>query len=246
MSENEDERIYGEHSAAIYDDFNAAKFDPGVVTSIVDVLERLATDGTALEFGIGTGRVALPLARRGVRVSGIDASDAMVARMRAKPGGGEIDVTVEDFATTCVGGRFSLVYAVFNTIFHLTTQDEQVAAFENAAAQINAGGHFVVEADVPRLQGLPPDETVKLVDPDRRMFSLNVHDATAQTVTTQEFVARDGKIISYCVEIRYAPPSELDLMARVAGLTLLERWGGWKGEPFTGLTTSHVSIYRKP
>jgi SAM-dependent methyltransferase len=209
-------------------------------------LAGLAGQGRALEFGIGTGRIALPLAARGVRVHGIDVSDAMVVRLRAKPGGNEIDVTMGDFATTRVDGEFLLVYLVFNTIFNLVTQDEQVACFENAARHLAAGGCFVVENTVPDLQRLPPGQNISVIGVDAHAFSFDVYDVLTQRLTSHHFVISEERIGSYPVEGRYAWPSELDLMARLAGLSLRERWSGWKREPFTSVSRSHVSVYEKP
>ena len=246
MSEHYGARFFGEREAAVYDDHAADMFDPAVVTPVVDMLAGLAGEGDALEFGIGTGRIALPLAERGVRVQGIDASKAMAARLRAKPGGEELDVTIGDFSTTRVDGRFSLVYLVFNTIFNLITQDEQVACFRNAAAHLDAGGCFVVELEVPDLQRLPPGQNISVIGVDARTMSFDVYDVLTQRLTSHHFVVSDERISSYPVEGRYAWPAELDLMARLAGLSLRERWAGWKREPFTSLSRSHVSVYVKP
>jgi SAM-dependent methyltransferase len=237
--------FFGEREAAVYDDLAADMFDAAVVTPVVETLAELAGDGRALEFGIGTGRIALPLAERGVHVHGIDASEAMVARLRAKPGGKEIDVTIGDFATASVDGPFSLVYLVFNTIFNLITQDEQVACFQNAARHLDAGGCFVIELSVPELQRLPPGQNINVIGVDAREMSFDVYDVVTQGLTSHHFVISEEKINSYPVEGRYAWPSELDLMARLAGLSLRDRWGGWKREPFTSVSRSHVSVYEK-
>jgi SAM-dependent methyltransferase len=238
-------RFFGEREAAVYDDQLAGMFDAALVTPVVETLADLAGRGRALEFGIGTGRIALPLAERGVRVQGIDVSEAMVARLRAKPGGKEIDVAIGDFATTRVDGEFSLVYLVFNTIFNLITQDEQVACFANAARHLAAGGCFVVENTVPDLQRLPPGQNITVIGVSARAFSFDVYDVVTQRLTSHHFVISGETIGSYPVEGRYAWPSELDLMARLAGLGLRERWSGWKPEPFTSLSRSHVSVYEK-
>jgi SAM-dependent methyltransferase len=235
----------GEREAAVYDDLAADMFDAAVVTPVMETLAELAGEGRALEFGIGTGRIALPLAERGVRVHGIDASEAMVARLRAKPGGKEIDVTIGDFATATVDGRFSLVYLVFNAIFNLITQDEQVACFRNAAGHLDAGGRFVVELVVPDLQRLGPGQNISMIGVDARAMSFDVYDVVTQRLTSHHFVISEDGISSYPMEGRYAWPSELDLMARLAGLRLRERWGGWKREPFTSVSRSHVSVYEK-
>jgi SAM-dependent methyltransferase len=246
MSEHYGARFFGEREAAVYDEHLAEMFDPAVVTPVMEMLAGLAAGGAVLEMGIGTGRIALPLAARGVNVRGIDASAAMVARLRAKPGGDTIDVTIGDFATTRVDGAFALVYLIFNTIFNLKTQDEQVACFENAAAHLDSGGHFVIELGVPDLQRLPPGQDVLVYHVDARTMSFDVYDVVTQRLTSNHFVVDDGCVSSYPVEGRYAWPSELDLMARLAGMRLRERWAGWKREPFTSLSRSHVSVYEKP
>jgi SAM-dependent methyltransferase len=246
MSEHYGASFFGEREAAVYDDHVAEMFDPAVVTPVAEMLAGLAAGGRALEMGIGTGRIALPLAARGIRVHGIDASGAMVARLRAKPSGDAIDVTIGDFATTRVGGEFALVYLIFNTIFNLKTQDEQVACFQNAAAHLDSGGHFVIELGVPDLQRLPPGQDVFVYRVDARTMSFDVYDVVTQRLTSNHFVVDDGRVSSYLVEGRYAWPAELDLMTRIAGLRLRERWAGWKREPFTSLSRSHVSVYQKP
>ncbi len=246
MAEHYGARFFGEREAAVYDDQVAEKFDPAVVTPVVDLLAELAGGGRALELGIGTGRIALPLAERGVPVAGIDASAAMVARLRAKPGGEELDVTIGDFSATRVDGEFSLVYLVFNTIFNLVTQDEQVACFQNAAGHLDVGGCFVVELEVPALQRLLPGERFRVIGAGVDGISFDEYDVVTQRLTSHHFVLDGGSVGTYPVEGRYAWPSELDLMARLAGLRLRERWAGWKREPFTSLSGSHVSIYEKP
>ena len=246
MSEHYGAAFFGEREAAVYDDHVAEMFDPAVVTPVVETLSELAGGGAALEMGIGTGRIALPLAERGVPVHGIDASAAMVAKLRTKTGNDAIDVTIGDFATARVDGRFALVYLIFNTIFNLKTQDDQVACFQNAGDHLDSGGHFVIELGVPDLQRLPPGQDVFVYAVDARTMSFDVYDVVTQRLTSNHFVVDDGRVSSYPVEGRYAWPSELDLMARLAGMCLRERWGGWKREPFTSLSRSHVSIYEKP
>jgi SAM-dependent methyltransferase len=235
---------FGERVAAKYDDDRM--FDPAVVDPVVDFLEALASGGAALEFGIGTGRIALPLARRGVRVHGIDLSEAMVARLCEKPGGDEIGVTIGDFATTKVGSVFALVYLVFNTINNLTTQDEQVACFENAAAQLEPGGHFVIEVGVPALRRLPPGEVLHPFHMSTSHLGLDEYDVATQSLVSHHYVIAGDTVEVRSIPFRYVWPAELDLMARIAGLELAERWSGWKREPFTGESTAHVSVWRKP
>jgi SAM-dependent methyltransferase len=238
---------FGEQVAAGYDAGSAAMFDPAVLEPTVDFLAGLAGGGSALELGIGTGRVALPLSARGVPVHGIDLSTAMVDRLREKPGADRIAVTIGDFASTRVAGPFRLVYLVFNTIMNLTTQDDQVACFGNAAAHLEPGGCFVVEVGVPDLRRLPPGERVVTFTVSPTYVGLDEYtDLVAQTVYSRHYrVEGDGLTVS-SAPFRYVWPSELDLMARIAGLTLRERWSGWNREPFTGDSRSHVSVWEKP
>jgi SAM-dependent methyltransferase len=241
-----DERYFGERVAAVYDEHSANMFDPAVIAPAVDTLSALAGDGRALEFAIGTGRIALPLAERGVPVVGIDNSDAMLARLREKPGAEQVEAMVGDMATTRVDGDFSLVYLVFNTIFNLTTQDGQVACFENAAAHLPSGGRFVIEARVPELQRLPLGQTVLPWRADPSGLSFYVYDVVTQRLSGRHYhLADDGRLDPSPIEMRYAWPSELDLMARIAGMRLEHRWAGWGREPFTHLSPSHVSVYVK-
>ena len=240
-----DEGFFGERVAAFYDQRSAGTSDPEVVRPVVDVLSGLAGDGGALEFGIGTGRIALPLAERGVRVAGIDSSEAMLSRLRAKPGADAIEVALGDFADTRVAGDFALVYLVFNTIFNLVTQEAQVACFQNAAAHLPAGGRFVVETGVPALQSLPVGQTVIPFRADPEGFSFDVYDVATQRFSSQHFYLVDGRLEAFPVEFRYAWPAELDLMARLAGMRLEHRWAGWGREPFADLSRGHVSVYVK-
>ena len=236
---------FGEQVAAQYDEQSAEMFEPAVVDPAVDFLADLAGQGAALELGIGTGRIALPLARRGIRVHGIDLSAAMVARLRAKPGAEQIAVTIGDFATTRVEGRFSLAYLVFNTIGNLTTQDEQVACFQNAAAHLEPGGCFVIEVGVPQLQRLPPGETIRAFALSPTHLGFDEYDVASQGLISHHYLVEDGKLDASSLPLRYVWPSELDLMARLAGMTLRERWSGWKREPFTSDSTRHVSVWEK-
>jgi len=240
------EDYFGEAVAARYDESSADMFEPAVVDPVVDFLAELAGEGAALELGIGTGRIALPLARRGVRVRGIDLSEAMVARLRAKPGAERIGVTIGDFATTRVEGTFRLAYLVFNTIMNLTTQDAQVACFENVAAHLASGGSFVIEVGVPALQRLPPGETVRAFDVRPTHLGFDEYDVASQGLISHHYFVVDGRLEVFSAPFRYVWPSELDLMARLAGMTLRERWSGWRREPFTGDSASHVSVWEKP
>jgi SAM-dependent methyltransferase len=240
-----DEGFFGERVASTYDD-DADIFEPAVVEPVVEMLASLAGNGRALEFGIGTGRIAHPLAARGVSVAGIDNSEPMVARLRAKPGAEAIDVVVGDFSTIRMDGEFALVYLVFNTIFNLVTQDAQVACFQNAAAHLQSGGRFVIETHVPELQSLPLGQTIIPFRAEPQGISFDVYDVATQRFSSQHFEFVDGRVESFPVEFRYAWPAELDLMARLAGMTLQDRWAGWGREPFTGLSRSHVSVWERP
>jgi SAM-dependent methyltransferase len=232
--------------AARYDDGADPRFDPVVVGATVDVLAELAGDGAALELAIGTGRVALPLAARGVPVTGIELSADMVARLRAKDGGERIEVTIGYMATTRVGGRFHLVYLVFNTIGNLTTQDQQVACFANAAAHLDDGGCFVIEVGVPGLRRVPPGDDARVFAHSPGYVGYDHYtDFVAQHATSHHFLADGSGIGEVQTPFRYVWPSELDLMARLAGLTLRDRWAGWDRSPFTGDSTSHVSVWQK-
>jgi SAM-dependent methyltransferase len=240
------ENHFGEDVAARYDDPADRMFDPAGIAQVVDVLAELAGDGAALELGIGTGRIALPLSERGVRVHGIDLSEAMVARLRAKPGGESVEVAIGDFATTRVDGTFTVAYLVYNTINNLTTQDAQVACFGNAAAHLAPGGHFVVEVGVPDLRRLPPGQTAVpfTVEPDRLGF--DEYEVMGQGMVSRHFWrTEEGSFDSISVPFRYVWPSELDLMARLAGMTLRERWSGWNREPFTSESRKHISVWQK-
>jgi SAM-dependent methyltransferase len=220
-------------------------FEPAVIDPVVSFLADLAGSGAALELGIGTGRIALPLRQRGVRVHGIDLSPAMIAQLRAKPGAGDIDVTTGDFATTTVGGTFKLAYLVRNTIENLTTQDEQVECFRNVAAQLEPGGCFVIEVEVPALQRLPPGETIRAFTVTPTHLGFDEYDIAAQGLVSHHYWVDDGQLEAFSAPFRYVWPSELDLMARLAGMTLRERWSGWKHEPFTSDSTTHVSVWEK-
>jgi SAM-dependent methyltransferase len=237
---------FGESVAARYDESLPSMFDPAVVDPVVDVLAGLAGDGAALELGIGTGRIALPLAQRGVRVHGIDLSEAMVARLREKPGAELVEVTIGDFATTRVEGRFTVAYLVFNTIMNLTTQDEQVACFENVAAHLEPGGCFVVEVGLPALRRLPEGQTIHpfcFESPER--FGFDEYDVVRQGLVSHHARTVDGRLEIWSIPFRYVWPSELDLMARLAGMRLRERWSGWRREPFTSKSTTLVGVWEK-
>jgi len=242
----DEDGYFGERVAAAYDEESAEMFEPDVVDAAVDVLAGLAGGGRALELGIGTGRIALPLARRGVPVHGIDLSEAMLARLAAKPGGEGIAVTVGDFATTRVDGSFRLVYLVYNTIMNLTTQAAQVACFRNAAAHLEPGGCFVLEVGVPDLRRLPPGETFRVFDASGTHWGIDEYDVASQGLVSHHFEAVDGGIERVSMPFRYVWPAELDLMAELAGMRLRDRWSGWRREPFTSESRAHVSVWEAP
>ncbi len=235
---------FGERVAAHYDATSAAMFEPATVEPVVDVLADLAADGGALELGVGTGRIALPLAARGVPVHGIDLSTAMVERLRAKPGAEHVRVTIGDIATTRVDGEFAVVYVVFNTLTNLITQDEQVACFANAAAHLRPGGRFVVEVFVADLQRLAPGDTVRPFEVGDTHLGFDEYDTVDQGLVSHHWHLVDGEWQRWSVPFRYVWPSELDLMARLAGMELEHRWADWDRSPFTRSSTSHVSVWR--
>ena len=237
---------FDERVAARYDESSSEMFARENVEPAVDFLAALAGNGRALELGIGTGRIALPLAGRGVEVHGIDVSRAMVARLREKPGGEGIPVAIGDFATTRVDGAFSLAYLVFNTINNLTTQAGQVACFRNVAAHLEPGGCFVIEVGVPDLRRLPPGETMHVFDASEGHWGIDEYDLVNQGLVSHHFSVVDGAIERVSMPFRYVWPSELDLMAELAGMRLRERWSGWKREPFTGESRKHVSVWETP
>jgi SAM-dependent methyltransferase len=212
----------------------------------VDFLAELAGSGSALEFAIGTGRVAVPLAARGLPVHGIDMSKPMGERLRAKLGSDGIAVTIGDFATTRVDGSFSLVYLVYNTIGNLMTQEAQVACFRNAAAHLEPGGTFVIEVGIPELRRLPPGETGHVFHMGEDRWGIDEYDVARQGLISHHFCIREGRAEHFAMSFRYVWPAELDLMAQLAGMTLRERWAGWTKEPFTSESRSHVSVWEKP
>ncbi|MEA2581218.1 MAG: hypothetical protein QOE83_2110 [Actinomycetota bacterium] len=237
---------FGEPVAARYDETSGEMFDPAELDPAVDFLAALAGNGRALELGIGTGRIALPLAARGVSVHGIELSRAMAARVREKPGGEDIDVTIGDFSTTKVEGTFSLAYLVYNTIENLTTQAEQVACFRNVAAHLVPGGCFVIEVAVPDLRRLPPGETHRVFHATESYWGIDEYDVVTQGLISHHLEEVDGKLERVSMPFRYVWPSELDLMAELAGMTLRERWEGWNHEPFTAESRKHISVWSTP
>jgi SAM-dependent methyltransferase len=236
------ENYFDEAVAARYDD---DELDPAVLEQTVDFLVEQAHGGDALELGIGTGRVALPLAGRGVSVRGIDLSAPMVERLRAKPGGADIEVILGDFAHARVTGSFRLAYLVFNTITNLTSQEEQIACFTNVAEHLEPGGRFVVEVFVPILQRLPRGETTRIFHRDAHGLSYDEYDVATQQVYSHHYSFEGDTYHRASIPFRYVWPAELDLMARIARLHLVERWGDWGRTPFTAESTYHVSVWEK-
>lgn len=234
---------YGDRIAGVYDDI----YRPTDVTDCINSLCELAAGGRALELGIGTGRIAIPLSASGVEVHGIDSSRAMVAQLRAKEGGGEIPVSIGDFADLDVDGKFSLIFAVANTFFGLTSQEDQIRCFENVASHLDERGIFLIGAFVPDVYGFADGSRVSArpLDLDSVKLDVTVHDKMNQIVDIRTLRLSDKGIETYPARLRYVSPSEMDLMARIAGLRLFERWADWRRSPFTSESRSHVSLYVK-
>ena len=237
---------FDEKIAASYDAGSPEMFDPAVLEPTVDFLAERAGDGAALELGIGTGRVAVPLHQRGVPVHGIELSPAMVAKLREKQEADTIGVTIGDFAETRVDGSFRLVYLVFNTINNLTTQGEQVACFENVARHLEPGGCFVIEVGVPELQRLPPGETARPFSVTEDHLGFDTFDVATQGLASHHFFRVGDHYERFSQPFRYVWPAELDLMARIAGMRLRERWADWDRSPFSNDSRKHVSVWEKP
>ena len=237
---------YGDKIAEVYDQMYPMRADVGAT---VDALANLAGNGSALELGIGTGRVALPLAERGIQIHGIDASEAIVTQMRAKPGGNSIPITICDFSDFSIGGgkKFNLVYVVFNTLFQAISQDAQVQCFRSVAAHLADDGAFLIEAFVPDPTRFTRNQNVSAGRVESDMVSIDIsrHDPVNQLVHSQHLFVGESGVKLYPVQVRYSWPSELDLMAQLAGLRLRERWGDWQGSAFTASSENHISIYEK-
>jgi SAM-dependent methyltransferase len=236
------DETYGERVAGVYDEW-FPDYDPHAI----DALAELARNGRALELGIGTGRFALPLSERNVEVHGIDAASSMISRLRSKPGSDRITVTPGSFADVPVDGEFALVYVVFNTFFALSSQQEQVRCFRNVADHLSPDGCFVIEAFVPDMTRFHHGQANWATRVTEDLVELDVgrHEPATQRVISQKVVIMDGNVRLYPVQIRYAWPSELDLMAQLAGLRLRERWSNWNRESFTSESGKHISIYKK-
>jgi len=240
-----DDGYFGEDVAATYDQDEADSFEPAFLGATVDLLAGLAGDGPALEFGIGTGRVALPLAERGIPVAGIELSTAMATRLREKPGADAIDVTIGDFSSTRVEGSFSLVYLVYNTIMNLTSQAAQVTCFRNAAAHLTSGGRFVIEVMVPELRRLPPGERLRFWHANDDEWGIDEYDVATQGLVSHHLRFVDGRAERVSMPFRYVWPAELDLMAELAGLRLRDRWEDWDRTPFTDESRRHISVWER-
>ena len=236
---------FGERFADVYDTWYGTELVQATTAQSVEILAELAGGGKVLELAIGTGRLALPLAARGLSVRGIDASEAMVAKLREKPGGHAIPVTIGDFADVTVEGKYDLIFVVFNTLFNLTSQDEQVRCFRNVARHLTPRGLFVVEAFIPDLTSFVNGQAVRMVHvtTDSTTLEVSLHGSVTQTVQYQYIVINKNGVQLYPVPMRYAWPGELDLMAELAGLKLRHRWGGWDRSPLTAASSSHVSVY---
>lgn len=236
---------YGERIASVYDLLFPAGPD---AEAAAEFIAGMAAGGRVLELGIGTGRVALPLARRGVEVHGIDSSESMVAQLRAKPGGDAIPVTIGDFAALPPGGPYAVIFVPFNTFFALPTQEDQVRCLASVAEHLEPGGAFVAEVFVPDPCRYDRGQrtATSLLAGDWVVLESAVHDPVAQTVRMVHILIAGSETRLFPLELRYAWPGELDLMARLAGLTLEHRCGGWLREPFTAASERHVSIYRRP
>ncbi|HEX4032823.1 MAG TPA: class I SAM-dependent methyltransferase [Solirubrobacteraceae bacterium] len=237
---------FGPAIAARYDDDESDMFAPAVIAATVTFLAALADGGSALELGIGTGRIAIPLARRGVPVRGIDLSHAMVARLREKLAGEDVVATIGDFATTRVEGSFTLAYLVFNTIQNLTTMEAQVACVQNVAAHLEPGGCFVIEVNVPDLQRVPHGERFRPFSVTDTHLGIDEYDIATQGLVSHHYRVGTCGVEVVSLPFRYVWPSELDLMARLGGLRLRERWADWDRSPFTSVSAKHVSVWEKP
>ncbi len=234
---------YGERIADVYDELYA-DYDPAAIA----VLNQLANRGKALELGIGTGRIALPLQQSGIEVSGIDASESMVARLRAKPGAASIRVTPGNFADVAVEGKYALIYVLFNTFYVLLTQEEQLRCMINVERHLAPGGVFVIEAFYPDLTRFVDQQAIRVIEAGQNRVQIDVseHDPLRQRITSQHMFMAESGLRLYPVEIRYVWPAEMDLMARLAGLVLNQRWGDWNGGPFTASRDKHISVYGRP
>jgi len=239
-------RVYFDQRVApFYDATSTDMFDPAVLEPTVDFLAELVGDGDALEFAVGTGRVALPLSQRGVRVVGIDLSGPMVAELEKKDGADAISVTIGDFSTTRVEGEFALVYLVYNTITNLVEQDAQVETFANAAAHLKPGGCFVIECFIPQLQRLALGDTALPFHVSPTRLGFDEYDVVNQGLVSHHYWLVGDRLETFVQPFRYLWPAEMDLMAKMAGLRLRERWADWQRNPFTATNDSAISVWEK-
>ncbi|MFE7444521.1 class I SAM-dependent DNA methyltransferase [Streptomyces chartreusis] len=241
-----DADVWNEQVARDYDESSAHMYAPGVLDPAVDFLERRAGAYPVLEFAVGTGRVAVPLSARGIRVAGIEKSEPMAQELGRKLGGDDVAVTIGDMTTARVPGEFSLVYLVYNAITCLLTQREQVACFRNAARHLGPGGRFVIEVFVPDLQRLPPGETARPFHVGDRHVGFDTYDLVNQRLVSHHYTIVEGEGSTFLSPHRFVWPSELDLMAQLAGMELSERWADWDEAPFTASSRSHISVWQKP
>ena len=235
---------FGKEIAERYDD-DQQMYEPNALNYAVEFLAKLANGGDALEFGVGTGRIALPLSQKGIKVQGIDLSPDMIAQLQSKPGADAIGITIGNFSETKVSERFQLVFLVFNTITNLTTQDEQVDCFCNAAAHLETGGCFVIETFIPELRLLPSGETIRPHQFNQFGFDFDEYNVATQELVSYHYINVDGAFKGHSLPFRYVWPAELDLMARIAGMKLRERWSDWNRQPFTNESVSHISVWEK-
>jgi SAM-dependent methyltransferase len=240
--------VFDSRIAAIDASADTGMHAPEVVSTTVEFLTELAGEGPALEFGIGTGRIAIPLHEAGIAVTGIDLSPHMVAKLHERPGGEDIAVTIGNIANATVDGAFSLVYAIWNTFINLMTQEEQVDCFRNAARHLAPGGYFVTEtmSPLPDLRRLPPGEKVRSFSIETGAFGFDEFDLIGQHITSHHYWTENGRLESWSSPCRYVWPSELELMARIAGLTLQERWANWTRDPLTVESSAVISVWSKP
>ena len=237
---------FDERIARAYESRWPELYEPAAIEPVVDFLADLAGGGRALELGIGTGRIALPLAARGVEVHGIDLSPDMVAELRAKPGAEKIGVTIGDFSTAGVSGTFRLAYLLRNTIMNLTTQAAQVDCFRNVASHLEPLGCFVIEVVIPDLQRLPPGETTHVFEATGDHIGFDEYEVAEQKLQSHHYWVVDGRLETFSAPFRFVWPSELDLMAQIAGMRLRERWADWSRAPFTSSSRQHISVWDKP
>jgi len=236
---------FGKEVSERYDNNQDTYNNPSVVEPMVSFLAALTGNGSALELGIGTGRIALPLSQKGISVQGIDLSPDMVKQLQSKPGADSIGVTIGDFSATKVNGSFQLVFLVFNTITNLTTQGAQVECFRNAAAHLDTGGCFVIETFIPELRRLPHGETICPHQFSQSRFDFDEYNVATQELVSHHYRNVDGAFQGHSLPFRYVWPSELDLMAQISGMRLRERWSDWHRKPFNNESTAHISVWEK-